>query len=111
MSTAAYQARRTITEEKKAGTLLNAAGRLPVKSVIFLDNGTVIASPLTVTRILSAIERANSKSLKSQKASQTARLKVYDVVDEDPNEHDEQYFELSALLDDCEPAAQKEESK
>ena len=61
MSTDAYQARRTVTEEKKAGTLLNAAGRSPVKSVLFLDNGAVVASPLSVNRLLTAIEKANHK--------------------------------------------------
>lgn len=50
MSAETYQARRTIKEEKRAGTLINAAGRNAVKSAIFLDNGTVIASPLTVPR-------------------------------------------------------------
>lgn len=109
MSTAAYQARRTITEEKKAGTLLNAAGRLPVKSVIFMDNGTVIASPKSVNSIMSAIERANTKSLKTVKANQTVRLKVYDAVDEDPSPQDEEYFELSSLLDEGEPAAAQKE--
>lgn len=85
MSTDTYQARRTVKEEKKAGTLINAAGRSAVKSVIFLDNGSVCASPLTVQRLLTAIERSNYKTADPKRANATVRLKVYDVVDEEPN--------------------------
>lgn len=82
MSIGSYQARRTVTEERKAGTLVNAAGKQAVQSVIFLDNGTVIASPMSVNRLLTAIERSNFKQA-STKFSR--RLKVYDVEDEEPN--------------------------
>lgn len=85
MSTETFQARRTVKEEKKAGTLINAAGRSAVKSVIFLDNGSVAASPLSVNRILSAIEKSNYKTAK-QKQTRDIRLKVYDVEDEPPRE-------------------------
>ena len=84
MSTRSYQARRIITEQKKAGTLLNAAGHKAVESILILDNGAVIASPMSVRRILTAVEKSNSKSTKSMKASETVRLKVYDACDEDP---------------------------
>ena len=83
MSTETFQARRTVKEEKRAGTLINAAGRSAVKSVIFLDNGSVAASPLSVNRILSAIEKSNHKTA-NQKQVRDVRLKVYDVEDEPP---------------------------
>ena len=82
MSIGSYQARRTVTEERKAGTLVNAAGKQAVQSVIFLDNGTVIASPMSVNRLLTAIERSNFKQAGTKF---TRRLKVYDVEDEEPN--------------------------
>lgn len=85
MSTAAHQARETIKTEKRNGTLINACGRRPAESAVFLDNGTVIASPLTVNRILGAIERSNAKQVNQIKANKTRRLKVYDVIDEDPD--------------------------
>ena len=82
MSIGSYQARRTVTEERKAGTLVNAAGKQAVQSVIFLDNGTVIASPMSVNRLLTAIERSNFKQAGTKFSR---RLKVYDVEDEEPN--------------------------
>ena len=85
MSTEAYQARQTIKEEKKAGTQINAAGRNAVKSAIFLDNGTVIASPLTVSRLMTAIEKSNFKEAGASRTNQTVRIKVYDVADEEPD--------------------------
>lgn len=44
--------------EKRAGTLINATGRDKTQSVIFLDNGSVIASPYSVTSLLGSIEKA-----------------------------------------------------
>lgn len=85
MSTEAYQARRTIKEEKRAGTLINAAGKSAVKSAIFLDNGTVIASPLTVNKLMTAIEKSNFKEAGAKRTNETVRIKVYDVADEEPN--------------------------
>ena len=82
MSIGSYQARRTVTEERKAGTLVNAAGKQAVQSVIFLDNGTVIASPMSVNRLLTAIERSNFKQAGTKFSR---RLKVYDVTDEEPD--------------------------
>lgn len=101
MSTNAYQARRTIKDEKQAGTLINAAGRDKVNSAIFLDNGTVIASPLTVTRILSAIEKSNHKQVNPKKFVAPARMRVYEVDDEEPDpELDEEYTEVSVANDE-----------
>lgn len=101
MDTASFQARETIKTERKNGTLINACGRKPAETAVFLDNGTVIASPLTVTRILSAIERSNAKQSNPTKANETKRLKVYEAVDEDPNpEWDEEEDEVSVDVDE-----------
>lgn len=96
MSTDAHQARETVKREKRAGTLVNAAGREAVKSAVFLDNGTVIASPFSVSRIINAIARANSKETDPKGTNNTARVKVVDTVfdyenpeEEDPEEEEE----------------------
>lgn len=93
MSTDIYQARRTVTAEKKAGSLINACGTAATKTAIFLDNGAVVASPLSIPVLLNSIEKANSKA----SAKNTYRMKVYDVIDEDPQpDKDEDVDELSA---------------
>ena len=101
MDTAAFQARETIKTERKNGTLINACGKRSAETAVFLDNGTVIASPLTVNRIMSAIERSNAKQSNPTKANETKRLKVYEAVDEDPNpEIDEDVDEVSVNSED-----------
>ena len=101
MDTISYQARETIKTERKNGTLINACGRKPAETAVFLDNGTVIASPLTVGRILSAIERSNAKQSNPTKANETKRLRVYEAIDEEPNpELDEEVSEISCELED-----------
>lgn len=97
MSTDIYQARRTIHDEKKAGTLINACGTAAAKTAVILDNGSVIASPLSVSVIMNQIDKSNYKeSNKNQK-----RLKVYDVYDEEPNkEIDEEVSEISGYDDE-----------
>lgn len=85
MSTDIYQARKTITAEKKNGTLINAAGTNKAKSAVFLDNGTVIASPLTVRRLMTLIKRANETP--SGKESQ--EVKGYESDDDDIGEEDD----------------------
>ena len=100
MDTAAFQARETIKTERKNGTLINACGKRSAETAVFLDNGTVIASPLTVNRIMNAIERSNAKQTNPTKANETKRLKVYEAVDEDPNpELDEEIDEVSVDID------------
>lgn len=100
MSTDILQARRTVHEEKQAGTLINAAGRSAVKSVIFLDNGSVVASPLSVRRLMTAIEKTNYKYANGKQAKDSMRLKVYDVADEEPQEDlDEDMAEVSTDFD------------
>lgn len=84
MSTKSHYARKTVKAERDAGTLINAAGRDAVKSAIWLDNGTVVASPLSVQRILTAIEKSNEKAA-GKFSKQGLRLRVYEVADEEPN--------------------------
>lgn len=106
MDTVSYQARETIKTERKNGTLINACGKRPAQTAVFLDNGTVIASPLSVVRILSAVERANAKQTNANKAHETKRLTVYQAVDENPNEQlDEEVEEVSTdlVIDDEQP--------
>ena len=52
MSTEIYQARKTIADERKNGTLINCCGSTKAKSAIFLDNGSVVSSPLSVKRLM-----------------------------------------------------------
>lgn len=101
MSTESYQARRVIKDEKRAGTLINAAGKSAVKSAIFLDNGSVVASPLSVSRIMSAIEKSNSKQPGAARQRDTVRLKVYDAIDEAPDpELDEDMPDMTTDIDE-----------
>ena len=94
MSTDIYQARRTIAAEKKAGTLINAAGIERAKTAIFLDNGSVVASPLSVNRLMTLIEKSNEKA----SPNITKQMRVYEVVHDgtvrpeyvpEPDEYDE----------------------
>jgi hypothetical protein len=98
MSTEIYQARQTIAAERKAGTLINAAGNEKAKTAIFLDNGSVVASPLKVSRIMTLIERSNEKA----QTRMSKRLRVYDVVDPEPDENTDSQSDMSAYYDDDE---------
>lgn len=94
MSTDIYQARRTIHDEKKAGSLINACGTAAAKTAILLDNGAVVSSPLSIPVLMNAIEKSNSKA----QTKNVARLKVYDVYDEEPSpEIDELVSEISGF--------------
>ena len=99
MSMDSYQARETVKRERRSGTLINAAGREAVQTCVFLDNGSVVASPWSVKKILKQIEKSNAKELRPSRANITKRLKVYEVVDEPPSEEDQQYLDSSTDLD------------
>lgn len=101
MDTESHQARETLKAERKNGTLVNACGKKPAKSAVFLDNGTVIASPLSANRILGAIERSNAKQIAPLNSNrEPRRLKVYEAVDEAPDPSvDREFFELSTDLE------------
>lgn len=97
MSTDIYQARRTIYDEKKAGTLINACGKLAAKTAIILDNGSVVSSPLSLSVLMNSIEKSNIKA----SAKNNSRLKVYDIYDEEPSDEvNEIVSEVSALDED-----------
>lgn len=92
MSTEIYQARKTIADERKAGTLINGCGTAKAKSAIFLDNGTVVSSPLSVARLMSLIEKSGDKT----NSPTDKRMRIIDVEMEDEDssedEEDDDYF-------------------
>lgn len=90
MSTKNYQARRTIYNEKKSGTLINACGNKAAKTAIFLDNGAVVSSPKTISVLMTAVEKSNMKA----NAKSSVRMKIYDVYDEDPTEETDEEEEV-----------------
>lgn len=90
MSTSSFQARETVKREKRAGTLINGAGREAVKSAIFLDNGSVISSPYSVNKIMNAVAKANAKETDPKGINNSQRIKVVDTVFElEPEESSE----------------------
>ena len=95
MSTKIYQARKAISDERKNGTLINAAGLSKAETAIFMDNGAVIASPLTVKRLMSAVEKANE----SGSSGKSKRMKVYEVYDPEPDADDKQTDDVSSYYD------------
>jgi regulator of extracellular matrix RemA (YlzA/DUF370 family) len=97
MSTEIYQARKTISDERKNGTLINGSGQAKAKSAIFLDNGSVISSPLTVKRLMSMIEKSNTKA----NSRMDKRMRVFDVYDGEPDkDKDDETEDVDALYDD-----------
>ena len=96
MSTEIHQARKVISDERKNGTLINGCGLTKAKSAIFLDNGTVVSSPMSVKRLMAMIEKSNEKAnSRTQK-----RMKVFDVYDDDPSEEDEETDDMSSAYED-----------
>ena len=98
MSTEIYQARKVISDERKNGTLINGCGLAKAKSAIFLDNGTVVSSPMSVKRLMAMIEKSNEKA----GARIDKRMKVFDVYDGDPNEEDEEVDDISSCAEELE---------
>lgn len=94
MSTQSFQARETVKREKRAGTLINAAGREAVKSAVFLDNGSVLSSPYSVNKLMNAIAKANAKETDPKGVNNSQRIKVVDQVfefePEDASESEEE---------------------
>ena len=87
MSTEIFQARKTIADERKAGTLINGCGTAKAKSAIFLDNGTVVSSPLSVARLMSLIEKSGDKA----SSPTDKRMRVIDIeMDDDDSSDDEE---------------------
>lgn len=98
MSTEIHQARTVISNERKNGTLINGCGLTKAKTAIFLDNGSVVSSPLSVKRLMNIIEKSNEKA----GAKPSKRMKVFDVYDGEPNEDDEETDDVSSYDDDFE---------
>ena len=96
MSTEIYQARKTISDERKNGTLINGCGLAKAKSAIFMDNGSVVSSPLTVRRLMAMIDKSNTKA----NSRLDKRMRVYDVYDGEPNEEDEETEDISVEFED-----------
>lgn len=97
MSTDIYQARKTISDERKNGTLINAAGLAKAKTAIFLDNGSVIASPLSVRRLMRSIDKANEYGY----TKKSKRMTVYETHDPEPDPEDEQIEEASSYYENA----------
>lgn len=95
MSTEIYQARKTISDERKNGTLINGCGLTKAQSAIFLDNGTVVTSPMKVKRLMAMIEKSNQKA----GTKMDKRMRVYDVYDGEPDEDDDEIDEIDAEYD------------
>lgn len=95
MSAEINQAKKAIANEKKAGTLINACSLAAAKSVVILDNGAVVASPLSVGVILRSIERSATKG---EPRGNISKYKVYDVYEKDEDEIEE--AEADAIEDD-----------
>lgn len=96
MSTEIFQARKTISDERKNGTLINGCGQVKAKSAIFLDNGTVVSSPLTVRKIMTLIEKSDKQSLKRI----NKKYRVVDVFEDEPDEEESPDMSLDDDPDD-----------
>lgn len=74
---------------------MNACGKNGVRTVIFLDNGTLIASPHSVERIVRNIEEANTKAIIGGQ-HKNSRSFVTTKVPVDPEEPpmDEEQFDM-----------------
>lgn len=98
MSTEIYQARKTISDERKNGTLINGCGLSKAKSAIVLDNGSVVSSPLSVNKLLSIINESGDKI--NSKISK--RMRVMDIYDPEPEDDEEEISDVSAEYDEFE---------
>lgn len=105
MSTEISQARKVISDERKNGTLINGCGLAKAKSAIFLDNGSIVSSPLTVRRLMALIEKSNNKA----NSRLDKRLRVFDVYDEEPTEDDEITNDASGFYDKKEDQSEIDE--
>lgn len=98
MSTDIFQARKVISDERKNGTLINGCGLAKAKSAIFLDNGSVVSSPMSVKRIMGMIEKSNAKA----NSRLDKRMRVFDVYDGEPTEEDEEVEDMTVGYEDFE---------
>lgn len=112
------QARVVLKRERKAGNVLNACGRGGIRTVIFLDNGTLIASPRSVEWLINKIQEAETKAIiGGQHRHKSNFITTRVPIDpEEPDEEDEA-LDLSITneeeeddLEDCEPDSDTFES-
>lgn len=96
MSTEIYQARKLVATERADKTLINGCGLSKAKSVIIMDNGSVISSPLSVRRLMANVEKANTKA----NSRMDKRMRVFDVYDGEPDEDDEESIDMSSEFED-----------
>lgn len=88
MSGKMYQAKQILKQERKAGTLINGAGRSAVKAILILDNGAVVSSPFSVVKLMNDIDKAISKVPNSDRISGN-KVRAYDIGVEAEEEEDE----------------------
>lgn len=98
MSVHSYQARELLKKERQSKTLINACGKLGAKTVIILDNGTVMSSPRTIGYLLRLIEDGNCR-FADKRHREVRRLRVYDVVDDELGNASEDIEEEAEELD------------
>ena len=60
-----------------------------------MDNGAIVASPLTVPVLMNAIAKANEHATKKT----GPRMRITDVYDDEPSEDDEYVEDISATTD------------
>lgn len=100
ISTDTLVGRRIIKEERRARTLLNGAGKDPVKTAVIMDNGTIIASSYTVKTLERNIVAANNKVL-GVKRSYRKHAKIIHEEDIVPDQEDLE--EINAIDEDDVP--------
>ena len=93
MSIKSYQARNLKRAEKEAKTLINGCGTQRTETIIILDNGTVVSSPMSIRRIMTNLEKANIRQMRATSIYDTKKMRIYDVEDEeaDPDVESEVY--------------------
>ena len=107
-----YQAKQTLKQERKAGTLINGAGRAAVKAILILDNGSVVSSPFSFTKLMNDLDKAISRVPGSDRIS-GSKVRAYDVGVEVEEEQEEQNettdWRPQGLGEEVEDAPEEEE--
>lgn len=98
------QARSVVKRERKAGNVINACGRGSIRTVIFLDNGTIVISPYSINRILNGIETANTQAVIGGQHYLNSRNFINARIPIDPEEPptDEQQLDMNFYDDEQE---------
>ena len=80
LSMDAHMTQKLYKKEKLANTLINASGRDKTRSLVVMDNGSVIGTNYSVSRLLKAIENASEKYVNPPVYSRKSKAKS-----DDPN--------------------------